>query len=202
MTIEKCKLCGAFVKEENLKRHYDRVHPTGAGLLPRTQVAVGSGSVFKKHRARNVLVLTLVVLAVIGVSAAANQFAATSTVRMHIHPRVSAMINGSPMTIPAQIGIASNLWVDHSLDQYGIGMAPLHIHDATGEVHEESNTVRDFTLHQFLAIWGKSIDAGQVLGHPVDPGHRAYLVVNGVQEPASADPVFVNGQLIQMTCGP
>jgi len=106
------------------------------------------------------------------------------------------------MTVPAQIGIDASLWKDHSLDQFGIGMSPLHTHDATGTIHEESNTVRDFTLQEFLAIWGQHLDSEQVLGHPVDPGHRAYIVVDGSAKPAGVlDMVFADKMTIQIVCG-
>ena len=148
------------------------------------------------------VLVVLLILAVIGGSVAAQQYGQAHSMQMHWHPQVSVTINGSPATIPGQIGIDPGLWVDHSLDQYGIGMSPLHTHNTSGEIHEESNTVRDFTLQEFLAIWGKHVDLSQVLNHPVDPGHRAYILVDGVERPASQDVVFANGQKIQIVCGP
>ena len=197
-----CPVCGVSVKKENLKGHYERVHPKRAGSLARPQTVVRTGSVFRSHRGRNIIVVSLIVLAVIGVSVVAAQFAAHNTMQMHWHPQLSVTINGSPLTVPAQIGIDSSLWKDHSLDQYGIGMSPMHTHDASGQIHEESNTVRDFTLQEFLAIWGQHLDSGEVLGHPVDPGHRAYIVVDGVSEPAGTlDGVLKDGMKIQVVCG-
>jgi hypothetical protein len=81
---------------------------------------------------------------------------------MHFHPHLNLMIDGKPVTVPSQIGIVPSLWKDHSLDQYGMqamsngmsGMAPLHTHDATGTIHVESNTIRNYTLGEFLNIWG------------------------------------------------
>ena len=72
------------------------------------------------------------------------------------------MIDGKPATVPSQIGIDPSLWKDHSLDQYGMqamangmsGMAPLHTHDATGIIHVESSIIRNYTLGQFVNIWG------------------------------------------------
>lgn len=186
-----------------MKGHIGKLHPIRANSLTQTITILKTGSVFKSHRKRNLLVLILVALAVIGASAAASQFAAANTMKMHQHPILSATINGSPVTVPAQIGIATNLWVDHSLDQYGMsGMSPLHTHDTSGTIHEESNTVRDFTLQDFLGVWGQSVSASQVLGHPVDPGHRAYLVVDGVQMSPTDRVVLRDGQRIQIICGP
>jgi hypothetical protein len=81
---------------------------------------------------------------------------------MHFHPHLNLMIDGKPVTVPSQIGIVPSLWKDHSLDQYGMqamsngmsGMAPLHTHDASGTIHVESNVNRNYTLGEFLNIWG------------------------------------------------
>ncbi|TMI32078.1 hypothetical protein E6H29_03015 [Candidatus Bathyarchaeota archaeon] len=202
MNTEKCPFCGASVKKENLKGHYERVHPKGQRSLGQPQAVIRSGSVFKSHRGRNVLVLSLVVLAVLGGAFLFNSFVANATMKLHWHPHLSATINGNAATIPGQIGIDPQLWHDHSLDQYGIGMAPLHTHDPDGKIHEESNTVRDFTLQEFLAIWGQSVDGSQVLGHPVDPGHRAYIVVDGVQQSPTQTVILHEGEQIQIICGP
>src|SRR5437016_1967938 len=44
---------------------------------------------------------------------------------MHIHPHLTLTIDGKPATVPANIGIDSQLWNMHSLDTYGMtGMAP------------------------------------------------------------------------------
>lgn len=73
----------------------------------------------------------------------------------HIHPKLNITVNGEPLVIPKDIGITMSLYKDHSLDRYGMsGMAPLHTHDDTGIIHAESNTNRNYTLGQFLKIWG------------------------------------------------
>ena len=81
---------------------------------------------------------------------------------MHFHPILTITADGKPMTVPGQIGIDPALWKDHSLDQYGMqamsdgmsSMAPLHTHDDSGTIHVESNTIRNYTLGQFLDNWG------------------------------------------------
>jgi len=138
----------------------------------------------------------LIVLAVIGGSAAAAQFAALNTLRMHWHPVLSITSNSSgAIAVPAQIGIDQNLWKDHSLDQYGTGgLAPLHTHDTSGSIHEEANTVRDFTLHEFLAIWGEPSDGSAINGKAV-----VSLTVDGqAQANHSQDVVLKDGQKIVM----
>jgi hypothetical protein len=81
---------------------------------------------------------------------------------MHFHPHLNLMIDGKPAPVPSQIGIDPSLWKDHSLDPYGMqamangmsGMEPLHTHDASGTIHVESSIIRNYTLGQFLNIWG------------------------------------------------
>ena len=78
---------------------------------------------------------------------------------MHIHPHLSMMMDGKPAAVPANIGIDSHLWNVHTFDSYGMtGMAPLHTHTADGMIHVESYKDQDYTLGQFLDIWGMSID--------------------------------------------
>lgn len=152
-----------------------------------------SASVFRKHTLRNIIVVSLVVLAVSGASIFAFQFANANTLKLHIHPTLSITLNGSPHTVPAQIGIISNLWKDHSLDQYGAGgLAPLHTHDASGTIHVESNTVRNFTLAEFLAIWGEPSDGSTLDGHQV-----ASITANG--SPVTTAVVLVDKLPIVMT---
>jgi hypothetical protein len=195
---EKCPVCGSPVKKENLKSHYAKVHPRRAGSLlqPKTVPRAGAASAFRSHKKKNFLLVSLIVLGVIGVSIVAVEFAAANTLRIHIHPQLSITLNGSPVQVPAQIGIDSSLWKDHSLDQYGVsGLAPLHTHDTSGTIHVESNAVRDFTLHQFLAIWGQPSDGSAINGHTVSS-----LSVDGQSQPSpTQDVVFKDKQQIAMT---
>ena len=69
-------------------------------------------------------------------------------------------------------------------------------HDASGTIHVESNTVRNFTLYEFLAVWGKSIDPTQVVGYNVDPGQYACILVNGQAMSNLGDVIFTDGQKI------
>lgn len=87
---------------------------------------------------------------------------------MHIHPRLSMTVDGQDTAVPKNIGIDSSLWKDRSLDQYGMqGMSPLHTHDTSGTIHVESNERRDFTLGEFLDVWG-GIDASKITRVIVD----------------------------------
>ena len=68
LETEKCPVCGTSVKKENLKGHLARVHlgrPTSPTNVPSI---VKNRSVFSSHRKRNVAILSLVVLAVVGIA--------------------------------------------------------------------------------------------------------------------------------------
>jgi len=90
--------------------------------------------------------------------------------------RLTMTIDGKPVTIPAKIGINPSLWKDHSLDKYGMhamtmnmsSMAPLHTHESNGTIHVESNTIRPYTLGQFLSIWGGLDTNGKTVKATVD----------------------------------
>jgi len=106
----------------------------------------------------------------------------------HNHIQLNATLNGQPLVIPTNIGIKQTgvgenplLYGDHTLDIYGMeGMSPLHTHDDSGLIHVESNTVRDFTLGEFLSIWsgldtnGKTVKA-YVYDKPVSDFHNIIL---------------------------
>lgn len=83
---------------------------------------------------------------------------------MHIHPSITVVASaGEQIPLPTNIGINPSLWKERSLDQYGMqGMSPLHTHDSSGTIHVESNTERDFTLGEFLDIWG-GLDPSKVI---------------------------------------
>ena len=122
---------------------------------------------------------------------------------MHIHPQLSILIRGASETLPANIGIDHNLWQDHSLDRYGVnGLSPLLTKDNQGTIHVESNTVRDFTLREFLAVWGEPMDYVHVVGNPIQPGESACIFVDGQSIPPSGDVVFVDQQKIILEIPP
>jgi hypothetical protein len=59
----------------------------------------------------------------------------------------------------------------------------------------ESNTVRDFTLYQFLSVWGESIDYSQIVGNQVQTGESACILANG-QTMQPTDVLFIDQQKI------
>jgi hypothetical protein len=62
----------------------------------------------------------------------------------HVHSWLHVYVDGKKVTVPANIGI----------DQATQTISPLHTHDTTGIIHEEADQVYDFTLGQFMSVWG------------------------------------------------
>jgi hypothetical protein len=61
------------------------------------------------------------------------------------------------LIVPAKIGIDPKLWKDHSLDYYGVDpnhTSPLNTENYNGTIHIKSIRDREFTLENFLDVWG------------------------------------------------
>ena len=87
---------------------------------------------------------------------------------VHIHAHVSIYIDGKPVTIPAQVGIAS----DSSCLYW------LHTHTSDGVIHIEAPNGFSITLKNFLDIWGKRFPQLNYPSQLSDPsGWQVY--VNG-----------------------
>ncbi|HZA70468.1 MAG TPA: hypothetical protein VE548_12280 [Nitrososphaeraceae archaeon] len=117
------------------------------------------------------IVGAVIVLGIIFGIQASEQGTMGTKMVMHIHPQISIIVNGQPTVIPESVGIDNALWKDHSLDKYGMqGMSPLHTHDNSGSLHVESTVNRDYTLGEFVNVWG-GLDTGS--------GKALKVTVNG-----------------------
>jgi hypothetical protein len=88
------------------------------------------------------------------------------SVRMEVHDHVPIVVvkGGQRMQVPENIGIAPELWKDHSLDSFGpASIAPMHTHDKSGTIHIESISAREFTLGEFVRIWGIADEVERVM---------------------------------------
>lgn len=99
---------------------------------------------------------------------------------MHTHSNLNVTVNGKSLLVPNGVGINSTLWNDHSLDKFGTerrattfgmispAMSPLHTHDSSGMIHVESTEYKNYTLGDFLNIWGLPLE-----------GKEISLIING-----------------------
>jgi hypothetical protein len=99
---------------------------------------------------------------------------------LHIHPKLNVTVGGTPIVVPKNVGIDVSLWKSRSLAKYGMeGMAPLHTHNTSDTIHVESNTNGDYTLGQFLDVWGGLNLSGKTVKATVDskpvPYYRKYF---------------------------
>jgi hypothetical protein len=201
--VDICPVCGEPVKRKNLLRHYAKVHPKRAITLLHPKPETRSPKKARIRRPRRILFYTLIAISVILVSAAVVEVVTLNTIRMHIHPQLSILIRGASENIPANIGINRDLWRDHSLDRYGVnGLSALLTRDSSGTIHVESNTVRNFTLNEFLAVWGESMDYSQVVGNTVHSGESACIFVDEQSTSLSNDVVLVDQQKIILEIPP
>jgi hypothetical protein len=70
----------------------------------------------------------------------------------HIHAWLHIYDDGKKVTVPPNIGI----------DQAAGILSPLHTHDTTGIIHMEADQEYDFTLGQFIDVWGIKFSKDQI----------------------------------------
>jgi hypothetical protein len=100
----------------------------------------------------------------------------TEMLRVHYHAHLDLYDDGRHLSVPALIGI--------SLAQDTI--TALHTHDASGIIHVESPTKREYTLGQFFGVWGLRLSKGCLGGLCVPPGQALRVWVDG--HPFHGDP--------------
>ena len=119
--------------------------PAGSGELPRPPVAAGVGMTpgpFPRIR------VTL------GEQAGLRALN-TEGEALHFHPHLDVIVNGKPVTVPADIGI----------DETGGRLSELHTHNTSGVLHVEApDTDRRYVLGQLFAEWNVRLDAAHLGG--------------------------------------
>lgn len=106
---------------------------------------------------------------------------------MHIHPLLSIFIDGEKQDISANIGIVSSTC-----------FRPIHTHDASGKLHIEWRTLRDFTLGEFFKVWDRSFSKGQIFDYKVDKTHTLTITVNGIPSEKYEDLILKDGNRIEI----
>jgi hypothetical protein len=95
---------------------------------------------------------------------------------LHIHAHLDVIVNGRPVTVPAEVGI----------DEGAQKISPLHTHDTTGVIHIESPTQAEFSLGQFFSEWQVSLSGSNIGALKADGTHLLKTYVNG--QPYTGDP--------------
>lgn len=86
----------------------------------------------------------------------------SEAVAMHVHSHLTILVNGSPLQIPADVGITLSPTTPGQPCLYW-----LHTHDSSGIIHVEAGDVSapnggPFTLGNFFDIWGQPLSRDQV----------------------------------------
>jgi hypothetical protein len=192
-----CPICGATVRKPNLRRHLEKVHWKRASSFSIDKPTASKPRRSPNRHWRRLLFYGLLVTCIILVSTVAALVISENTVRVQVQSQLSILIQGVPSPVPLGIGINQSLWRDHSLDQFGVtGHSPLTTRDTSGRIHVESNTVRNFTLQEFLRVWGETVDNNQVVDYQVPQGDSSCIVVDGQTLPSASDVVLVDKQRI------
>jgi hypothetical protein len=98
---------------------------------------------------------------------ASSSSEAGNNLLMHEHVQLTLTIDDKSIMVPANIGIDPELHKNHSLDMYGPQKSPLHTHTTSGTIHVESKILTNYTLGDFLDVWGIPLD-GKIIKTTVD----------------------------------
>lgn len=96
------------------------------------------------------------------------------SVTYHVHAHLTIRFGGEVSVIPADVGHRQTClyW--------------LHTHRDQGIIHVEAPAPREFTLGQFLDIWGKVLTDRQVGDRVLASNESLYIYIDGV--PYAGDP--------------
>lgn len=90
----------------------------------------------------------------------------------HIHAKLNVIVDGTPVEVPADIGI----------DQTAQRLSPLHTHDTSGVIHVESPVPATFSLGQFMTEWDVALDAQRIGDLTATNGNALHWYVNGQEQ--------------------
>jgi hypothetical protein len=92
---------------------------------------------------------------------------ATEQVAYHIHAHLAVFVNGAERPVPAGIGVEPPVvrnTSDGPFASAGRCYYWLHTHAIDGVIHVESPTQTTYTLGQFFALWGQTLNSTDVAG--------------------------------------
>jgi hypothetical protein len=98
----------------------------------------------------------------------------------HFHAHLDIIVNGQPVTVPANMGIS----------QTQQALSEMHTHDERGVIHLESADAKErYTLGQFFSEWQVKLTANGIGGLKVDGKNTLTAYVDGKQQ--SGDPATI-----------
>jgi hypothetical protein len=99
--------------------------------------------------------------------------------KFHVHAHLDIFVDGKPFIVPAQIGI----------DPEGQCLYWIHTHDDSGIIHIESPFEREFTIGNFIDIWGQTFNNTHLFDKNGlnNTNSLMSVYVNGVKVPTSSD---------------
>jgi hypothetical protein len=86
----------------------------------------------------------------------------------HVHSQLKIRVDGAEVPVPANIGVRP-----------GVCLYWLHTHDASGLLHVEAPSQREFTLGQFFEVWGQPLGPNAVATHVVGADQQVFAFVDG-----------------------
>jgi hypothetical protein len=111
---------------------------------------------------------------------------------LHIHQHLDIFIHGKSVSVPQAIGFSAR-------ERF---ISPIHTHDANGVIHIESPSVQQFTLGQFLDVWGVRLSSKCIGAYCATQQDVLKAYING--QPISGDIrsiVLAEHQVIVVTFG-
>ena len=112
-----------------------------------------------------------------------------SEIVSHDHATLRIFIDGSEVTIAANIGID-----DSECD----GMRGIHTHDETGKLHIETPTPMNAPVGAFFEIWGETFNENQILNSVADEDSEVVMYVNGELNDEYQNSVIHNNDVIEI----
>ena len=91
----------------------------------------------------------------------------------HVHAQLKVYVDGDEQTVPTNIGI----------DPARGFISSIHTHDEKGIIHMEAAEQYDFTLGDFMTIWGVRFTDTQLGGFEAGAGKVLETYVNGKRVP-------------------
>ena len=194
MGSPRCPVCGATVRQENLSKHLQSVHPREAKpemVLEAERMATQGVRPppprnFSSSLPRNLIIAGLIIALIAGgayvvaTSPAYSPYNSNTPVLQmcmqhspgfarHDHVNLTITIMGIQQRVPKDLGVAPGC------------MRPVHTHDTSGRIHVESSVAHEFTLEDLFTVWNQPFSSSQILGYTTDSTHTIVMRVAGVQ---------------------